>query len=69
MSAVSILAGVPSTSVSSTASSVSANSVPTSEVMGDGATPGVEGDFRLFASEAGALSESLVVVDLRGRVS
>lgn len=47
---------------------MSANSVPTSEVMGDGATPGVEGDLRLFASEAGAFSESLAA-DLRGRVS
>ena len=68
LSLASTLAGAGSTSVASTASSVSANSVPTSEDMGDGATPGVEGDFRLFTSDAGALSESLAV-DLRGRVS
>lgn len=36
--------------------------------MGEGATPGVEGDLRLFASDAGAFSESLAV-DLRGKVS
>lgn len=67
-SVLSSLPGAWSISLSSTASSVSANSVPTSEEMGDGATPGVEGDFRLFASGAGALSESLAA-DLRGRVS
>jgi hypothetical protein len=67
---VSILVGadVSSVSGSSTASSVSANSVPTSEEIGEGATPGVEGDFKLFAaSEGGALREE-PATDLVGEV-